>query len=120
MKKKPQRKCTITKVYSTNPKKPNSANRKVCKVKFANNTFAISAIKGVKHNLKKFSKVWVCGEGFKDTPLVSTKLIIGKDSFTPLNKITKRRSVYGVKRDANALFTFKNNISYKFCVFYQK
>lgn len=94
----PQRKGTITKVYSTNPKKPNSANRKVCKVKLNNNTFMISAIKGVPHNLKKFSKIWVVGVGFKDTPLVRSKLLIGKDSFMPLTTFTKRRSIYGVKK----------------------
>lgn len=94
----PQKKGTITKVYSTNPKKPNSANRKVSKVKLNNGVFMISAIKGVPHNLKKFSKVWVIGIGFKDTPLVRSKLLLGKDSFTPLKTITKRRSLYGIKK----------------------
>jgi small subunit ribosomal protein S12 len=95
---KPQRKAVITKVYSTNPKKPNSANRKVCKVKLNNNNFMLCAIKGVPHNLKKFSKVWVQGIGFRDTPLIRSKLIVGKEAFQLSVQMSKRRSLYGVKR----------------------
>lgn len=115
----PQRKATVTKIYSTNPKKPNSANRKVAKVKLNTGFFLISAIKGIKHNIKKFSKVWVQGVGFKDTPLVRSKLIIGKDSFLSLNPILKRRSIYGIKKQKRMLyFALKFLILFLFFFFY--
>ena len=98
MRSKPQRKGVIFRVYTTNPKKPNSAQRKVCKVKLTDSKYMLCAIKNVKHNLKKFSKIWVCGVGFKDTPGIRQKLIIGKESFLASDAITERRSVYGVKK----------------------
>jgi small subunit ribosomal protein S12 len=57
MRSKPQRKGVIFRVYTTNPKKPNSAQRKVCKVKLTDSKYMLCAIKNVKHNLKKFSKI---------------------------------------------------------------
>ena len=99
MKKTPQIKGTITKMYTASPKKPNSANRKVCKVKSSRGFFFLSAVKGVRNNLKKFSKVWVEGFGFKDTPLISTKVIPGKDSFLVLATLSKRRSRFGLKKN---------------------
>ena len=98
MKSKPQRKAVIVRLYTTNPKKPNSAQRKVSKIKFTNQKFANTAVKGIKHNLKKFSKVWIQGVGYRDTPVVKTRLIIGKESFLPLNNITERRSIYGIRK----------------------
>lgn len=98
MKAKPQRKAVVVRIYSTNPKKPNSAHRKVSKVKLTNSKNMLCAIKNIKHNLKKFSKVWVQGVGFKDTPLVRSRLIIGKESFCVETPIYERRSIYGVKK----------------------
>jgi small subunit ribosomal protein S12 len=98
LKKNPQLKGVIRRVYTTNPKKPNSANRKVAKVQLSNKKFVITALKGLPHSLKKFSKVLICGGGFTDTPNVSTKAIPGKESFVIEKKIFKRRSVYGIKK----------------------
>lgn len=103
----PQLKGVIRRVYSTNPKKPNSANRKVAKVQLSNKKFVITALKGLPHTLKKFSKVWICGGGFTDTPQVGTKAIPGKESFTFDKKIFKRRSLYGVKKAAVYVNNFK-------------
>ena len=53
----PQKKGVIVRVYSTNPRKPNSAQRKVAKVLVQKQTNILTAIKGLPHSLKKFSKV---------------------------------------------------------------
>ncbi len=100
MKKNPHLKGVVRRVYSTNPRKPNSANRKVAKVELSTRRFALSAIKGIPHSLKKFSKIWVAGYGFRDTPGVRTKLVIGKENFVFKGTARFRRSVYGVKRPA--------------------
>lgn len=50
------------------------------------------------HNLKKFSKVWVSGKGFRDTPFVNNKLIPGKEAFVVLSSKQKRRSFFGLKK----------------------
>jgi len=95
---KPQLKGSLWRVYTTNPRKPNSAHRKVAKVQIKKNFFILSAIKGVKSNAKKFSKAWVSGYGFRDTPGVNTKLIFGKEGFNLEGTKLKRRSIYGLKR----------------------
>ena len=98
MKKKPQQKGTVKKVYTTTPKKPNSANRKVAKVELSNFCTAISGLKGFNHNLKKFAKVWIFGKRFRDTPGVKTSVLPGKEGFLIQAYKTKRRSVYGLKK----------------------
>lgn len=94
----PQLKGTVVKVYSTNPRKPNSANRKVAKVSVWGDRSVLSAIKGVPNSLKRYSRVWVSGVGFRDTPGVNTKLVVGKEGFTAPALRLKRRSVYAVKK----------------------
>jgi small subunit ribosomal protein S12 len=93
----------VTKVYSTNPRKPNSANRKVAKVTLSTGRSAISAIKGVPNTLKRYSRIWVAGVGFRDTPGVNTKLVVGKDGFLPPAAKTSRRSVFAVKKPLNVI-----------------
>ncbi len=94
----PHLRGVIRRVYTTNPRKPNSANRKVVKVELTTKRFSISGIKNVPHNLKKFSKVWVAGYGFRDTPGVRTKLVIGKENFIFKGTLRSRRSIYGIKK----------------------
>jgi small subunit ribosomal protein S12 len=53
----PQKKGVIHKLYTTNPRKPNSAHRKVAKVFISKKKYLLGAVKGVSHALKKFSKV---------------------------------------------------------------
>jgi len=57
MRKKPQQKGIVKKVYTTTPKKPNSANRKVAKIELAGFLHTVSGLKGTNHSLKKFAKV---------------------------------------------------------------
>jgi small subunit ribosomal protein S12 len=98
MAKRPQLKGTLVKVYTSNPRKPNSANRKIAKVQLSTGRTPLAAIKGVPHNLKKFSKVWVAGIGFNDTPSVNIKLIVGKGNFLAPANVVNGRSLYGVKK----------------------
>lgn len=98
MRSSPQLKGVISKVYSTNPRKPNSANRKVAKVEIQQERAVICAIKGVPNTLKKYSRVWVSGVGFRDTPGVNSKLVVGKESFSPPKFKSTKRSKYAVKR----------------------
>ena len=94
----PQIKAVINKVYCTNPRKPNSAQRKVARAVTSKGKYLLTAIKGVPHSLKKFSKVWASGIGFRDTPGVNLKLIVGKDSFIANIFKQKRRSFFGLKK----------------------
>lgn len=94
----PQKKGVIHKLYTTNPRKPNSAHRKVAKVFISKKKYLLGAVKGVSHALKKFSKVWISGRGFRDTPGVNLKLIPGKEAFIVLNSKQKRRSFFGLKK----------------------
>jgi small subunit ribosomal protein S12 len=100
----PQKKGVIVRVYATNPRKPNSAQRKVAKVLVQKKMNILTAIKGVPHSLKKFSKVWLEGVGFRDTPFISTKLIPNKEAFTFSIFKKKRRSIYGLKKSLCDLF----------------
>ena len=71
----PQKKAVCLKVYSVNPKKPNSANRKVAKVKLSNGKIVISYIPGEGHSLQQHSLVLVQGGRVKDLPGVKFRLI---------------------------------------------
>lgn len=101
----PQRKGICFKVYTTKPKKPNSAIRKVAKINFLKkkkgfrNRPAIVYIPGQGHNLQKFSVVLMRGGKVKDLPGVKYKLIKGvyDFSFVETIKRKKRRSKYGIK-----------------------
>lgn len=115
----PQVRGTIKRVYTTNPRKPNSANRKVAKVETPSGRNLLGAIKGVPHSLKKFSKVILSGGGFPDTPGVNSKLVIGKENFIVNFYPRYRRSVYGVKKKSFVLFlyTYVSIFLFFFCFF---
>jgi len=94
----PQRKAVCTKVYIQTPKKPNSAKRKVAKVRFSNGSRTIAYIPGEGHNLQEHSVVLVRGGGVKDLPGVSYKIIRGKYDLTGIKDRSQARSKYGTKK----------------------
>nr|YP_009968200.1 ribosomal protein S12 [Cyanidiococcus yangmingshanensis]QMX77301.1 ribosomal protein S12 [Cyanidiococcus yangmingshanensis] len=94
----PQKKAICLKVYTTSPKKPNSAERKVALVKLSNEKRIIAYIPGEKHNLQEHSMVLVRGGRVKDLPGVKFHLIRGAlDLSGVLNRKTSR-SKYGTKK----------------------
>jgi len=84
----PQKRGVCTRVYTTTPKKPNSALRKVAKVRLSNGIEILSYIPGEGHNLQEHSIVMVRGGRVKDLPGVRYHIVRGKRS----------RSLYGTKR----------------------
>jgi small subunit ribosomal protein S12 len=97
----PQKKGVIVEVRnSVSPKKPNSAKRKVAKIRLTStNKFLIAVIPGMGHNLQKFSVVLVRGGHARDIPGVRYKLIKGKYDFHWKENTlrSKSRSKYGIK-----------------------
>jgi small subunit ribosomal protein S12 len=97
----PQKKAICFKVLEMKPKKPNSAQRKIAKVRFSNGKKAITYIPGEGHNLQEHSVVLVRGGRVKDLPGVKFHLIRGCYDLKPVaNRITSR-SKYGVKKIKN-------------------
>lgn len=96
----PQRKATCMKVYTTSPKKPNSAVRKVAKVLIMPKKRLIVYIPGIGHSLQKYSNVLVRGGRVRDLPGVGYKMIRGVLDFNQPERYTRqnKRSKYGVKR----------------------
>lgn len=95
----PQKKGVCVKIFNRSPKKPNSALRKVAKVRMSNG-FTISAyISGETHNLQEFSSVLVKGGRVKDLPGVKYHLVRGHYDFAGLEKRRTARSKYGAKRN---------------------
>lgn len=81
LQKSPQKKAVCLKVYSMNPKKPNSADRKVSKVKLSNGKVTIGYIPGEGHSLQQHSIVLVEGGRVKDLPGVKYKFVRGVFDF---------------------------------------
>lgn len=102
--KNPQKKGVCMKVYTTKPKKPNSAIRKIAKVKLSNKKKIIAYIPGEGHNLQEHSVVLIKAGRVPDLPGVKFKIIRGKYDSGPLTFRKKRRSLYGAKKKKN-----KNN-----------
>lgn len=75
LQKNPQKKAICLKVYTMNPKKPNSADRKVAKVQLSNKKIVIGYIPGENHLLQQHSLVLVCGGCIKDLPGVNYKFV---------------------------------------------
>ena len=98
LKKSPQRKGICLKVYARSPKKPNSANRKIARVKLTNGESITCYLSGEGHNLQKHSVVLVRGGKAKDVPGAKYKAIHGKFDFLGLSKRRTSRSKYGAKR----------------------
>ena len=94
----PQRRGVCTRVYTTTPKKPNSALRKVAKVKLTSKVEVISYIPGEGHNLQEHSIVLVRGGRVKDLPGVRYHIIRGTLDTQGVSKRRQRRSLYGAKR----------------------
>jgi small subunit ribosomal protein S12 len=97
----PQKKGICVEIRnSVSPKKPNSAKRKVAKVKLSTGKHIIAAIPGQGHNLQKYSVVMVRGGRARDIPGVRYKLIKGRYDFSLFERIkrTKRRSKYGIPK----------------------
>lgn len=94
----PQRRGVCTRVYTTTPKKPNSALRKVAKVRLTSGFEVISYIGGEGHNLQEHSIVLVRGGRVKDLPGVKYHIVRGALDTAGVNKRTVSRSKYGTKR----------------------
>jgi small subunit ribosomal protein S12 len=94
----PQRKGVCLKVYTQTPKKPNSAIRKIAKVRLTNKINVIAYIPGEGHNLQEHSVVLVRGGRVKDLPGVRYHLIRGKYDFQGLLNRSQKRSKYGTKK----------------------
>lgn len=96
----PQRKGNVIRLRICTPRKPNSARRPVVKLFLTSKRKTIAHIPGSGHNLKRYSKVLISGVGPKDLPGVHYTCIRGHFDCEPLDKKTKRRSIYGVKLPA--------------------
>ena len=94
----PQKRGVCTRVYTTTPKKPNSALRKVCKVRLTNGFEVISYIGGEGHNLQEHSVVLIRGGRVKDLPGVRYHIIRGTLDAQGVAKRNQARSKYGAKR----------------------
>jgi small subunit ribosomal protein S12 len=96
----PQRRGVCLKVYTRTPKKPNSALRKVARVKLTNGSEIIAYIPGEGHNLQEHSVVLVRGGRVKDLPGVKYHIVRGALDTQGVKNRKKSRSHYGVKRNA--------------------
>ena len=94
----PQRRGVCTRVYTTTPKKPNSALRKVARVRITGSVEVTSYIPGEGHNLQEHSVVLVRGGRVKDLPGVRYKVIRGTLDASGVTDRKKSRSMYGVKK----------------------
>ena len=99
MEKNPQKRGVCTRVYTTTPKKPNSALRKVARVKLSNGTEVTAYIPGEGHNLQEHSMVLICGGRVKDLPGVRYKIVRGALDTQAVKNRKQARSLYGAKKD---------------------
>src|ERR687888_692549 len=95
----PQRRGVCTRVYTTTPKKPNSALRKVCRVRLTTGVEVTAYIPGIGHNLQEHSIVLVRGGRVKDLPGVRYKVIRGTLDTAGVRERKQARSKYGAKRE---------------------
>ncbi|PIZ29963.1 MAG: 30S ribosomal protein S12 [Alphaproteobacteria bacterium CG_4_10_14_0_8_um_filter_53_9] len=98
MKECPQKRGVCTRVYTTTPKKPNSALRKVAKVRLTNGYEVIAYIPGEGHNLQEHSVVLIRGGRVKDLPGVRYHIVRGALDTQGVKNRTVSRSLYGAKR----------------------
>ena len=94
----PQRRGVCTRVYTATPKKPNSALRKVCKVRLTSGYEVISYIGGEGHNLQEHSVVLIRGGRVKDLPGVRSNTVRGTLDTAGVDDRKQRRSKYGAKK----------------------
>jgi small subunit ribosomal protein S12 len=97
LKGRPQRKAICLKIYNRTPKKPNSALRKISKVKFSTGLKIEAYIPGEGHNLQQYSAVLLRGGRVQDVPGVKYRLIRGKLDFKGVKSRKTARSLYGTK-----------------------
>ncbi len=98
----PQRRGVCTRVYTTTPKKPNSAMRKVAKVRLTNSEEVIAYIPGEGHNLQEHSIVLLRGGRVKDLPGVRYHIVRGALDTAGVEGRNQRRSKYGTKKAKGA------------------
>jgi small subunit ribosomal protein S12 len=94
----PQIRGVCTRVFTTTPKKPNSALRKVARVKLSNGYEVTAYIPGEGHNLQEHSVVLIRGGRVKDLPGVKYHIVRGALDTAGVEKRTQSRSLYGTKR----------------------
>lgn len=94
----PQKRGVCVRVYTTTPKKPNSALRKVARVRLTNGMEVTAYIPGVGHNLQEHSVVLIRGGRVKDLPGVRYHIIRGTLDAAGVADMKKSRSKYGVKK----------------------
>lgn len=94
----PQKRGVCTRVYTTTPKKPNSALRKVARVRLTNSMEVTTYIGGEGHNLQEHSVVLIRGGRVKDLPGVRYHVVRGSLDTAGVNKRRQGRSKYGAKR----------------------
>jgi len=94
----PQKRGVCTRVYTTTPKKPNSALRKVARVRLTNGIEITTYIPGIGHNLQEHSVVLVRGGRVKDLPGVRYHIVRGALDTTGVQNRNQARSKYGSKR----------------------
>lgn len=94
----PQKKGTCLKLYTKTPKKPNSALRKVAKLKLSNSKTVIGYIPGIGHNLQEHSVILLRGGRVQDLPGVKYHIIRGKYDLLGIKDRKTSRSKYGTKR----------------------
>ena len=116
----PQKRGVCTRVYTTTPKKPNSALRKVAKVRLTNGYEVISYIGGEGHNLQEHSVVLLRGGRVKDLPGVRYHMVRGSLDTAGVKDRKQSRSKYGAKRpnvekSPNAIFCrIQNSVAKKY------
>ena len=98
----PQKRGVCTRVYTTTPKKPNSALRKVARVRLTNGFEVTAYIPGEGHNLQEHSIVMIRGGRVKDLPGVRYHIIRGTLDAAGVNERKQSRSKYGAKRPKEA------------------
>lgn len=102
LKNSPQVRGVCTRVFTTTPKKPNSALRKVARVKLSNGIEVTAYIGGEGHNLQEHSVVLVRGGKVKDLPGVKYHIVRGALDASGVEKRRQGRSLYGAKRPKKA------------------
>ncbi len=95
----PQKQGVCTRVYTKTPKKPNSALRKVAKIRLSNSNEIIASIPGEGHNLQEHSVVLVRGGRVKDLPGVKYRVVRGVLDLQGVRKRKQGRSKYGTKQE---------------------
>ena len=98
LEKSPQKRGVCVKVYTTTPKKPNSALRKVARVRLSNGFEVTAYIGGEGHNLQEHSVVLIRGGRVKDLPGVRYHILRGNLDTQAVANRKKRRSLYGTKK----------------------